>query len=137
MANQWNMDGKLMTRVPLWLILVLIGLSPILMGPVLQVVITPAPISGFTTITGPQTVIGSLNLSDGNELASNKTVMFTPFTTNTLTSVSGYYKGVAGTTGTSGNIASAGAAGDFICLVGVDSTHYMVTGAGYGTWTNN
>ena len=47
------------------------------------------------------------------------------------------YKGANGGSGTSGTLVSGGAAGDFVCMEGVDSTHYMVTGAGYGTWTNN
>lgn len=58
-------------------------------------------------------------------------------TVKSTTSVTIYYKGVAGTTGTSGTLVSSGAAGDFICLVGTDTTTYMAVGAGYGTWTNN
>jgi hypothetical protein len=57
----------------------------------------------------------------------------------TITSTSGVYivyKGVNGTVST-GTLVSSGAAGDFICVVGVDSTHYAAAGAGYGTWTNN
>jgi hypothetical protein len=46
------------------------------------------------------------------------------------------YKGVIGTV-TTGTLVSSGAAGDAICLVGIDSTHYAAMGAGYGTWTNN
>lgn len=52
------------------------------------------------------------------------------------TSVYIVYKGVLGTV-TTGTLVSNGAAGDFTCMVGVDTTHYMVTGAGYGTWSNN
>jgi hypothetical protein len=48
-----------------------------------------------------------------------------------------YFKGVAGTAGSSTGLVSGGAAGDFICLEGTDSTTYMATGAGYGTWTNH
>ena len=48
-----------------------------------------------------------------------------------------YYKGVAGTTSSSTGIVSGGAAGDFICAEGVDSTTWEVIGAGQGTWTNN
>ncbi len=54
----------------------------------------------------------------------------------TASSVYIVYKGTNGTV-TSGTIVSGGAAGDFVCMEGVDTTHYMVTGAGYGTWTNN
>ena len=46
------------------------------------------------------------------------------------------YKGANGTV-TTGTLVSGGAAGDFVCMVGVDTTHYMVTGAGFGAWTNN
>ena len=52
------------------------------------------------------------------------------------TSVYIVYKGTNGTV-TTGTLVSGGAAGDFTCMVGVDTTHYMVTGAGLGTWTNN
>jgi hypothetical protein len=52
------------------------------------------------------------------------------------TSVYIVYKGTNGTV-TTGTLVSNGAAGDFTCMEGVDTTHYMVTGAGYGTWTNN
>jgi len=57
----------------------------------------------------------------------------------TITSTTGVYivyKGANGTV-TTGTLVSGGAAGDFVCLVGTDSTHYMVAGAGYGTFTNN
>ena len=57
-------------------------------------------------------------------------------TITSTTSVYIVYKGANGTV-TTGTLVSGGAAGDFICLVGVDSTHYMAAGAGYGTWTNN
>ncbi len=45
------------------------------------------------------------------------------------------YEGVNGAA-TNGTLVSSGAKGDFICLVGVDSTHYAAAGAGYGSWTN-
>lgn len=45
----------------------------------------------FTQITGPQTVIGAININDTDNAASNKTVFFTPATTNSLTSVSGIW----------------------------------------------
>jgi hypothetical protein len=48
-----------------------------------------------------------------------------------------YFKGVAGTSGSSTGLVSGGAAGDFICVVGTDSTTYIAIGGGYGTWTNN
>jgi hypothetical protein len=48
-----------------------------------------------------------------------------------------YFEGVAGTSGSSTGLVSGGAAGDFICLEGTDSTTYMAVGAGYGTWTNH
>ena len=57
-------------------------------------------------------------------------------TITSTTSVYIVYKGANGTV-TTGTLVSGGAAGDFICLVGVDSTHYMAAGAGYGTWVNN
>jgi hypothetical protein len=46
-----------------------------------------------------------------------------------------YFKGVAGTAGSATGLVSGGAAGDFICLEGTDSTTYMAIGAGYGTFT--
>lgn len=55
---------------------------------------------------------------------------------NTQSGVKIYYKGVGGTAST-GTLVSGGAAGDFVCIEAADATHYMVTGAGYGTWTNN
>ena len=48
-----------------------------------------------------------------------------------------YFEGVAGTAGSSTGLVSGGAAGDYICLVGGDTTTYMAIGAGYGTWTNH
>jgi hypothetical protein len=48
-----------------------------------------------------------------------------------------YYKGVAGTTSSSTGLVSGGAAGDFICVEGVDSTTWEAIGAGQGTFTNN
>ena len=57
-------------------------------------------------------------------------------TVKSTTSVYIVYKGTNGTV-TSGTLVSGGAAGDFVCMEGVDATHYMATGAGYGTWTNN
>lgn len=48
-----------------------------------------------------------------------------------------YFKGAAGTAGSSTGLVSGGAAGDFICLEGTSSTTYMAIGAGYGTWTNH
>jgi hypothetical protein len=57
-------------------------------------------------------------------------------TITSTTSVYIVYKGAAGTV-TTGTLVSAGALGDFVCLVGVDSTHYMAAGAGLGAWTNN
>jgi hypothetical protein len=47
------------------------------------------------------------------------------------------YKGVVGTAGSSTGLVSGGAAGDFICVQGVDSTTWEAIGAGIGTWTNN
>jgi hypothetical protein len=57
-------------------------------------------------------------------------------TVKSTTSVYIVYKGANGTV-TTGTLVSGGAAGDFVCMEGVDTTHYMVTGVGYGTWTNN
>ena len=57
-------------------------------------------------------------------------------TITSTTSVYIVYKGINGTV-TSGTLVSGGAAGDFICMEAPDTTHYNVTGAGYGTWTNN
>jgi hypothetical protein len=57
-------------------------------------------------------------------------------TVKSTTNVYIVYKGANGTV-TTGTLVSVGAAGDFVCMEGVDTTHYMVTGAGYGTWTNN
>lgn len=67
----------------------------------------------------------------------NRKARSSAITIKSLASVTIYYKGVAGTTGTSGTLVSGGAAGDFICVVGTDTTTYEATGAGQGTWTNN
>ena len=48
-----------------------------------------------------------------------------------------YYKGIAGTAGSSTGIVSGGAAGDYLCLYGVNATTYLVEPPGFGTWTNN
>ena len=57
-------------------------------------------------------------------------------TITSTTSVYIVYEGTNGTV-TTGTLVSGGAKGDFVCMEGVDTTHYMVTGAGFGTWTNN
>jgi len=67
----------------------------------------------------------------------NRKARTSAVTIKSLASVTIYYKGVAGTTGTGGSLVSGGAAGDFICMVGTDTTTYEVTGAGFGTWVNN
>jgi hypothetical protein len=46
-----------------------------------------------------------------------------------------YYKGVIG--GAAGTLVSGGAAGDIVCVVAIDTTHYQALGTGNGTWTNN
>jgi hypothetical protein len=53
------------------------------------------------------------------------------------TGVTIYYEGAAGTSGSATGLVSNGVIGDFICLVGVDTTTYQAIGAGYGTWTNH
>ena len=77
------------------------------------------------TASGPQICIG-------NYKAQAQAVSFVPGSGVTI-----YYKGVAGTTSSSTGLVSGGAAGDFICVEGTDSTTYTAIGAGYGTWTNN
>ena len=46
-----------------------------------------------------------------------------------------YYKGVIG--GAAGTLVSSGAAGDIVCVVAIDTTHYQALGTGNGTWANN
>jgi hypothetical protein len=84
------------------------------------VVDLPAP-----TASGPQICLG-------NYKTVAHAISFVPGTGVTI-----YYKGVAGTSGSSTGLVSGGAAGDFICVEGTDSTTYTAIGAGQGTWTNN
>ena len=84
------------------------------------VVTLPTP-----TASGPQICIG-------NYQAKTSAISLKPGTGVTI-----YYKGVAGTSGSSTGLKSAGAAGDFICVEGTDTTTYEAIGAGQGTWTNN
>jgi len=84
------------------------------------VVDLPAP-----TTSGPQ-------ICFGNYKAVAQVISFVPGSGVTI-----YYKGVAGTAGSSTGLVSGGAAGDFICVVGGDSTTYEAVGAGQGTWTNH
>jgi hypothetical protein len=46
-----------------------------------------------------------------------------------------YYQGVIGSS--AGTLVSSGAAGDLVCVVAIDTTHYQALGAGNGTWTNH
>jgi len=78
------------------------------------------------------TPVAGLQICIGDYQAQTHAVSAVPGTGVTI-----YYKGVAGTTSSSTGIVSGGAAGDFICMEGTDSTTYMAIGAGYGTWTNN
>jgi hypothetical protein len=55
-------------------------------------------------------------------------------TVTTAPSVYIAYEGINGTI-TTGTLISGGALGDFVCMEAVDLTHYVVTGAGYGSWT--
>lgn len=57
-------------------------------------------------------------------------------TITSTTSVFIAYQGANGTV-TTGTLVSGGNLGDFICMVGVDTTHYMALGTGNGSWTNN
>lgn len=57
-------------------------------------------------------------------------------TITSTTSVFIVYQGANGTV-TTGTLVSGAALGDFVCLEGVDTTHYMVLGTGNGSWTNN
>jgi hypothetical protein len=77
------------------------------------------------TASGPQICLG-------NYKAQASAISLVPRTGVTI-----YYKGVAGTTGSATGLKSSGAAGDFICLEGTDSTTYQAIGPGQGTWTNN
>ena len=77
------------------------------------------------TASGPQICLG-------NYRAQASAISLVPGSGVTI-----YYKGVAGTAGSSTGIKSAGAVGDFICLEATDSTTYEAIGAGQGTWTNN
>jgi hypothetical protein len=67
---------------------------------------------------------------------ANRKARSSAITVKATTSVTIYYKGVAGTV-TTGTLVSGGAAGDAICVVGTDTTTYEALGAGQGTWTNN
>lgn len=77
------------------------------------------------TASGPEICIGDYK-------ARSSAISLVPGSGVTI-----YFKGVAGTSGSSTGVVSGGAAGDFICVEGTDSTTYMAIGAGYGTWTNN
>ena len=79
----------------------------------------PVPVSGI------QKCVGNYRLRTG-------AISLVPSSGSTI-----YYKGVAGTTGSSTGIVSSGAAGDFICVEAVDSTTWEAIGAGQGSWTNN
>ena len=71
-------------------------------------------------------------ICEGNYKARTGAISFVPGTGITI-----YYKGVAGTTSSATGLVSGGATGDFICLVGTDTTTYEAAGTGEGTWTNN
>ena len=77
------------------------------------------------TATGPSICLG-------NYQARSSAISFVPGSGVTI-----YYKGVAGTSGSSTGLKSGGAAGDFICVVGTDTTTYEAIGPGQGTFTNN
>jgi len=77
------------------------------------------------TASGPQICLGNYQARTG-------AISLVPGSGVTI-----YFEGVAGTSGSSTGLVSGGAAGDFICLEGTDSTTYMAIGAGYGTWTNH
>jgi hypothetical protein len=77
------------------------------------------------TASGPQICLG-------NYKTVAHAISFVPGTGVTI-----YYKGVAGTSGSSTGLVSGGAAGDFICVEGTDTTSYIAIGAGQGSWTNN
>lgn len=83
------------------------------------VVDLPAPSSG-------------LQICLGNYQAMAHPISFVPTLTATL-----YYKGVAGTAGSTTGLISGGAAGDYLCLVAVDTLTWQALGPGYGTWTNH
>jgi hypothetical protein len=112
-----------------------------------------APTTVISTSGSPYTLTGATGFYWNNTASTYNWVLNTPsagvqycfgnytartgaLTITSTTSVYIVYKGANGTV-TTGTLVSGGAAGDFICLVGVDSTHYAAAGAGYGTWTNN
>jgi hypothetical protein len=68
----------------------------------------------------------------GNYHAVAHAISFVPTSGVTL-----YYKGVAGTTGSTTGMVSGGAVGDYLCLLAVDTLTWEALGPGYGTWTNN
>jgi hypothetical protein len=78
------------------------------------------------------TPAAGLQFCFGNYKAQSNAVSIIPGTGVTI-----YFKGAAGTAGSATGLVSGGAAGDFICLEGTDSTTYMAIGPGYGTWTNH
>lgn len=77
------------------------------------------------TTSGPAICLGDYK-------ARSSAISFVPGSGVTI-----YYKGIAGTAGSSTGLVSGGAAGDYICVVGTDTTTYMAIGAGQGSFTNN
>jgi hypothetical protein len=111
------------------------------------------PVSVISTSGSPYTLSGSAGFYWNNTGSAFNWVLNTPtvgtqycfgnyvgqtgiLTITSTTSVYIVYKGVNGTM-TTGTLVSGGAIGDQVCMVGIDSTHYMVIGAGQGSWTNN
>lgn len=78
------------------------------------------------------TPAAGLQFCFGNYQARTSAVSIIPGSGVTI-----YFKGAAGTAGSSTGLVSGGAAGDFICVEATDTTTYMAIGAGYGTWTNH
>jgi hypothetical protein len=87
--------------------------------------------TGNLAVTLP-TPFSGLQKCLGNYKARTGAISFIPPSGVTI-----YYKGVAGTAGSSTGLVSSGAAGDLICVEGTDSTTYEAISGGQGSWTNN
>ncbi len=87
--------------------------------------------SGAYVVDLPTSTAG-IQICLGNYHATAQAISFVPSSGVTI-----YYKGVAGTAGSSTGLASGGAAGDYICVQAPDASSWEALGPGQGTWTNN
>jgi len=87
--------------------------------------------SGAYVVDLPTPTAG-IQICLGNYHADVHSISFVPASGVTI-----YYKGVAGTAGSSTGLVSGGAAGDYICVQAPDASSWEALGPGHGTWTNN